>query len=70
MTEPTLRVHRGAPDDLELAALVTALTLVAAGAAAPPAAIPAQAGWRERARDPGRAPLRRPGGWRVSALPH
>ncbi|NBH02745.1 acyl-CoA carboxylase epsilon subunit [Amycolatopsis sp. SID8362] len=60
-----VRVVRGAPDDVELAALVTALALLAAGA--PPAPAVEVGGWR--ARGTGEPLFRRPGAWRLSGLP-
>ncbi|WP_370966681.1 acyl-CoA carboxylase subunit epsilon [Amycolatopsis sp. cg9] len=62
----TLRVVRGTPDDAELAALVTALTVLAAGSRPEPAG-EAVAGWR--ARGAGEPLVRRPGAWRLSGLP-
>ncbi|WP_290056315.1 acyl-CoA carboxylase subunit epsilon [Amycolatopsis solani] len=60
-----LRVVRGTPDDVELAALVTALTVLSAGSPPEPAA--EVAGWR--ARGSAEPPFRRPGAWRLSGLP-
>lgn len=65
MTEPILRVHRGAPDDEELAALVAALTVLAAGSGAGPGAVAEVPGWHSR----GAALPPRPGAWRLSGLP-
>ncbi|WP_439382513.1 acyl-CoA carboxylase subunit epsilon [Amycolatopsis lexingtonensis] len=60
-----LRVVRGTPDDAELAALVTALTLLAAEV--PPAPAVEVVGWR--ARGSAEPLFRRPGAWRLSGLP-
>ncbi|GAA4883660.1 MULTISPECIES: acyl-CoA carboxylase subunit epsilon [Saccharopolyspora] len=71
---PVLRIVRGAPDDVEIAALTAALSAVAA------ANVPAEPGERPMSRwgDPaaalrypaGRRPLRPgPHAWRASGLP-
>jgi len=63
---PVLRVVRGAPDDDELAALVTVVAALAdRSPAAPP---PVHSQWRNRARNI-RPPIGPgPGSWRASAL--
>ena len=68
MTEPVLRVVRGAPDDVEVAALAVVL---AALAATPPPADPTRppSRWVDRAAHL-RCPLRvGQDAWRTSALP-
>jgi len=65
---PLLRIVRGGPDDVEVAALAA---VVAGLAAAQPAAAPlrARSMWAERAALL-RSPLHPgPGAWRASALP-
>ncbi|UOX89485.1 acyl-CoA carboxylase subunit epsilon [Amycolatopsis sp. FBCC-B4732] len=60
-----LRVVRGAPDDVELAALVTALALL--GTESPAEPVAEAVGWRARGEMAGS--FRRPGAWRLSGLP-
>jgi hypothetical protein len=70
---PVLRIVRGTPDDVEIAALTAALVTVSAAASAEPQPEPMSV-WADRCavmRHPGgRRPLR-PGrhAWRASALP-
>jgi hypothetical protein len=67
-TTPVLRVVRGAPDDDELAALVTVVAALSSRgrgvAAAPPRSL-----WRDRHRNI-RPPIGPgPGAWRASGMP-
>jgi hypothetical protein len=62
---PMLRVVRGAPDDVELAALVA--VVAAASAAAVVAPRPVRSQWADPARSV-RGPLPT-GGWRASSAP-
>jgi hypothetical protein len=65
---PLLRIVRGTPDEIELAALTA---VVAAAVSAVPAAEPPKrrSAWADRARLV-RSPLRPgPGAWRASAFP-
>ena len=62
-----LRVVRGAPDDDELAALVTVVAALAGRVAAAPA--PPRSPWRDRGRNIRPAIGPGPGAWRASGLP-
>ncbi len=65
---PLLRIVRGTPDDVELAAL-TAVVAALPGPAEKPADKPKSA-WADPARRM-RAPLAHgPGAWRASGMPH
>ncbi|MGP4021597.1 acyl-CoA carboxylase subunit epsilon [Saccharopolyspora sp. 5N708] len=71
---PVLRIVRGNPDDVEIAALTTALSGLAATNAAAPPTRRQMSLWGDRAagaRHPaGRRPLRPgPHAWRASGLP-
>lgn len=65
-----VRVVRGEPDDLELAALVAGLVAVSGGFP-DDAAPPAPSAWTDRSRELGRAQLPTPGpaAWRWSQHP-
>jgi hypothetical protein len=68
-SRPLLRVVRGNPDDVELAAL-TAVIAVAASTPAAPSKPTRQSWWADKATAV-RQPLRPgQGSWRASALPH
>jgi hypothetical protein len=68
-SRPLLRVVRGNPDDVELAAL-TAVVAMAVSTPATPSKPPSRSWWADKAAAV-RQPLR-PGedSWRASALPH
>ncbi|CRK59783.1 hypothetical protein [Alloactinosynnema sp. L-07] len=69
MTEtPILRVVRGTPDDVELAAL-TAIVAAAGNAAADESATD-QSAWSSRTSAVRRQLDHGPGAWRASTLPH
>ncbi len=66
-----LRVVRGEPDDVELAALVAGIVAARAAASAVDAAVPARAPapWSDHGRRLGRSPVAGPGAWRWSLHP-
>jgi len=65
---PMVRIVRGEPDDVEVAAAVAAITFAAARPTqtetAPPRSL-----WAQRARNVRPAPPRGVGAWRASSLP-
>ncbi|MCE7006010.1 acyl-CoA carboxylase subunit epsilon [Kibdelosporangium philippinense] len=64
---PLLRIVRGTPDDIELAALTAVVASLPGSPSAEPSEPPS--GWSDRARLLG-APLRHgPGAWRASGFP-
>ncbi|TQM82744.1 acyl-CoA carboxylase epsilon subunit-like protein [Saccharothrix saharensis] len=66
---PHLRVVRGNPDDVELAA-VTAVVVGLASAGGPTADEPRRSAWSDKSRQVRRPLPHGPGAWRSSALPH
>jgi hypothetical protein len=62
-----VRVVRGAPDEVELAALVAGLLAAASSLAANEPAVPEQPPWTDHARRLGAQQLPGPGTWRWSA---
>ncbi|GAA1355456.1 acyl-CoA carboxylase epsilon subunit [Saccharothrix algeriensis] len=66
--EPFLEVVRGAPDDVELAAL-TAVVAALAAAGAPAGQRPRRSAWADRARPAPAGLPHGPDAWRWSALP-
>lgn len=70
MSERTVRVLSGAPDDAELAALLTVLAhLAASGPGRGPGPGAAVSGWGARGSADA-VPPRHPAAWRLSGLPH
>ncbi|WP_433265383.1 acyl-CoA carboxylase subunit epsilon [Actinosynnema sp. CS-041913] len=67
-TRPYLRVVRGTPDDVELAAL-TAVVAGLAAATAPTEDSSRRSAWSDRSRLVRNALPHGPGAWRSSALP-
>ncbi|RZQ62760.1 acyl-CoA carboxylase subunit epsilon [Amycolatopsis suaedae] len=70
--QPLLRVVRGNPDDVELAALTAVVAAAAAGeasAANGPARPRPTSRWADRAANLRQPPHPGPGAWRASALP-
>ncbi|MFI9007439.1 acyl-CoA carboxylase subunit epsilon [Actinosynnema sp. NPDC053489] len=65
---PHLRVVRGNPDDVELAA-VAAVVAGLASAGGPPAGQPRRTAWSDKSRQVRRPLPHGPGAWRASALP-
>ncbi|WP_367135244.1 acyl-CoA carboxylase subunit epsilon [Saccharothrix sp. HUAS TT1] len=66
--EPHLRVVRGNPDDVELAALAAIVTGLAA-ADGPAGDAPRGSAWSDRSRQVRRPLPHGPGAWRASGLP-
>ncbi|MGW4112055.1 acyl-CoA carboxylase subunit epsilon [Actinosynnema sp. NPDC004786] len=66
--ETHLRVVRGNPDDVELAA-VAAVVVGLAGAGSPVPAQPHRSAWSDKARQVRRPLPHGPGAWRASGLP-
>lgn len=70
MTEPLLRVVRGNPDDVELAALTAVVAAAASASAAVPRGKPARTSWWGDRSMAVRRPLHPgEGAWRASAMP-
>ena len=67
---PLLRLVRGRPDDVELAALTAVLASVAARAGRRPEQPAARSAWADRSATLRRPPSPGVGAWRASALPH
>ncbi|NUT51628.1 MAG: acyl-CoA carboxylase subunit epsilon [Saccharothrix sp.] len=65
---PHLRVVRGNPDDVELAA-VAAVVVGLASAGGPASDAPHRSAWADRSRQVRRPLPHGPGAWRVSGLP-
>ncbi len=65
---PHLRVVRGNPDDVELAALAAAVVGLAS-AGEPAADEPRPSAWSDKSRQVRRPLPHGPGAWRASALP-
>ncbi|MEV8437186.1 acyl-CoA carboxylase subunit epsilon [Actinosynnema sp. NPDC051121] len=65
---PHLRVVRGNPDDVELAA-VTAVVAALASAGGPTPDAPRRSAWSDKSRQVRRPLPHGPGAWRASALP-
>jgi hypothetical protein len=65
---PALRIVRGTPDEVELAALVAVLAARGSGDGDEPAA-PQRGGWSDHARRVRPVHMHGAGGWRSSALP-
>ena len=66
---PHLRVVRGNPDDVELAA-VTAVVVGLATAGGPVEDEPRRSAWSDKSRQVRRPLPHGPGAWRASSLPH
>ena len=66
---PHLRVVRGNPDDVELAA-VTAVVVGLASADGPTVDQPRRSAWSDKSRQVRRPLPHGPGAWRTSALPY
>ncbi|QQQ75736.1 acyl-CoA carboxylase subunit epsilon [Saccharothrix sp. 6-C] len=66
---PHLRVVRGNPDDVELAA-VTAVVVGLATAGGPVENAPRRSAWSDKSRQVRRPLPHGPGAWRTSGLPH
>ncbi|KOX21900.1 acetyl-CoA carboxylase [Saccharothrix sp. NRRL B-16348] len=66
---PHLRVVRGNPDDVELAA-VTAVVVGLASAGVPTGDEPRRSAWSDKSRQVRRPLPHGPGAWRSSALPY
>jgi hypothetical protein len=64
---PQIRIVRGEPDDIEVAAVVAAI--LSAGGTHSPAPEPRRSLWALRSRNARPAPPRGPGAWRASGLP-
>ncbi|PYF96788.1 Acyl-CoA carboxylase epsilon subunit [Georgenia satyanarayanai] len=70
LTAAQLRVVRGEPDDVELAALVAGIVAARVAAADDDApSRPAPAPWSDHGRRLGRPPVAGPGAWRWSLHP-
>jgi hypothetical protein len=69
MSRPLLRVVRGEPDDVELAALTAVVLSVTSAAAAVPEPAPSSR-WADRAALVRRPTAAGPGAWRASGLPN
>lgn len=64
-----VRVVRGEPDEMELAALVAGILTAASAARTAEPDLPAQPPWSDRARRLGATPRPGPGTWRWSLHP-
>ncbi|RKT57531.1 acyl-CoA carboxylase subunit epsilon [Saccharothrix australiensis] len=68
-TQPYLKVVRGAPDDVELAALTAVVAGLATARGGDAGARPRRSAWADRSRLVRTALSHGPGAWRSSALP-